>query len=155
MVWITEGGTAFHLRPDCEALLAGQDRAERRGQPTHEPENVAHTTARADGRGACLHCFPELIPTDAKPCWVRVDDRWTRGWLLEWFKRDQSPRLCKSRQHQLQNRRKANWIMTPTTSDIEVNTDNYVATEIDTADEHRPDGGEAVLPAVPAALNCS
>jgi hypothetical protein len=89
MVWITEGGTAFHLRPDCEALLAGQDRAERRGQPTHEPENVAYTTARADGRGACLHCFPELIPTDAKPCWVRVDDRWTRGWLLEWFKRDQ------------------------------------------------------------------
>jgi hypothetical protein len=85
-VWITEGGDAFHLRPDCEALLAGQGYAWRRGQRTHEPQNVAYTTAKADGRGACLHCFPEQIPPDAKPCWVRVDDRWMKGWLLAWFK---------------------------------------------------------------------
>lgn len=84
MVWITERGNAFHRRPNCEALLAGQGRAERRGQRTHEPRNVAYSVAIADGRGPCLQCFPEQIPADAKPCWVRVENRSMKGWLLDW-----------------------------------------------------------------------
>jgi hypothetical protein len=92
MVWITEGGAVHHRSPHCEALLAGQGYAEQRGQQTHEPEQVAYTTARASGRGACLHCFPVEIPVeippDAKPCAVRVGDRWIEGWLLKWFRGD-------------------------------------------------------------------
>src|SRR4029450_5774713 len=84
MVWITERGHAFHRRPTCEALLAGQGRTERRGQRTHEPRNVAYSDAIADGRGPCLQCFPEQIPAEAKPCWVRVENRSMKGWLLDW-----------------------------------------------------------------------
>jgi hypothetical protein len=87
-VWITKEGTAFHLRRDCKALLAGQRYAERRGQATHEPENVAYKVAEADGRDPCVHCFPQPIPPDARPCWVRVDGRWLKGWVLGQFKGD-------------------------------------------------------------------
>jgi hypothetical protein len=88
LVWITEGGDAFHLRPTCEALLSWQGRAEHRGQGTHEPENVACTTARAVVRDACQRCFPRQIPADARPCLVRVDGSWTEGWVLDAFKDD-------------------------------------------------------------------
>jgi hypothetical protein len=88
MVWITQGGDAFHLGPNCEALLSGQGRAERRGQGTHEPENVAYTTARAVVRDACQRCFPRQTPPDARACLVRVDDSWKEGWVLDAFKGD-------------------------------------------------------------------
>ncbi|MGW3040954.1 hypothetical protein ACWC9T_13125 [Kitasatospora sp. NPDC001159] len=61
-VWITKGGSVFHRTPGCEALADGQDRAARLGLELHQPTLVSLTEAMAQGRGACIPCFPKYRP---------------------------------------------------------------------------------------------
>ncbi|MFJ3791353.1 hypothetical protein [Kitasatospora sp. NPDC090091] len=75
----------FHRSVACEALADGQARAARFGRDVHEPTRVALADAMAQGRGACIPCFPAYRPTSTtKPCLVRVDAQWLRGLLTEW-----------------------------------------------------------------------
>ncbi|MEU9080104.1 hypothetical protein AB0D22_36200 [Kitasatospora sp. NPDC048538] len=84
-VWTTRGGSVFHRSVACEALADGQARAARFRKEVHEPTRVALADAMAQGRGACIRCFPAYRPTStAKPCLVRVDAQWVRGLLTEW-----------------------------------------------------------------------
>ncbi|KUN75776.1 hypothetical protein [Streptomyces griseoruber] len=84
-VYVTQGGSVFHRATACEALRDGQRKARRFGRETHEPRQVALSVALAEGRGACIPCFPAYRPSaDAKPCQVLVADAWVPGLLTEW-----------------------------------------------------------------------
>jgi hypothetical protein len=83
-VWRTQQGQAYHRKPTCEALIAGQRLAEQYGREASAPEKVPLSVAMSAGLAECFHCFPEHVPPDAKPCKVLVGGRWTDGFLLEW-----------------------------------------------------------------------
>jgi hypothetical protein len=61
-VAVTRGGSVFHRSAACEALNEGQDRARRFGQEIHDVRTVALSAAMAQGRGACVVCFPGYRP---------------------------------------------------------------------------------------------
>ena len=83
-VWRTASGSAYHRKPDCQALVEGHRKAERYGYETHPPESVPLSDAMSAGLGECHHCFPENVPVEAKPCRVLSEGRWVDGFLLEW-----------------------------------------------------------------------
>ncbi|MFI8453731.1 hypothetical protein [Streptomyces erythrochromogenes] len=84
-VWTTRGGSVFHRTVACEALADGQTRAARFGRDVHQPTRSALADAMAQGRGACIPCFPAYRPSrTAKPCLVRENGRWLPGLLTEW-----------------------------------------------------------------------
>ncbi|MFF3762965.1 hypothetical protein ACFYYR_02565 [Streptomyces sp. NPDC001922] len=84
-VFTTQGGSVFHRTTACEALYDGQRKAQRFGRETHTPRNVALSVAQAEGRGACIPCFPDYRPSaQTKPCKVLVDGAWLPGLLIEW-----------------------------------------------------------------------
>ncbi|MGW2373406.1 MULTISPECIES: hypothetical protein [Kitasatospora] len=84
-VWTTRGGSVFHRSVACDALADGQARAARTGRDVHQPTRVALADAMAQGRGACIPCFPGYRPTSTtKPCLVRVGTQWLGGLLTEW-----------------------------------------------------------------------
>lgn len=86
-VWQTAGGSVFHVRPDCLALLEAQRLLTRAGRDVHDPRRVHVVDALERGRGACLVCFPRYRrQSRAKRCRVRVGDRWVRGQLVEWHR---------------------------------------------------------------------
>ena len=58
-VWRTASGSAYHRKPDCQALLDGHRKAERYGYELHPPERVSLSDAMSAGLGECSHCFPE------------------------------------------------------------------------------------------------
>src|SRR5690348_13343809 len=82
-VWRTLGGSAYHRKPTCQALLEGHRKAERGGYETHPAECVPLSVAMSDGLGECFHCFPYHVPADAKPCHVWSHGTWVDGFLLE------------------------------------------------------------------------
>jgi hypothetical protein len=53
---------------------------------THPAQVLDVVNAQADGLGACLVCFPDYQPVNAKPkpCRIRNDGRWIPGMLLRW-----------------------------------------------------------------------
>jgi very-short-patch-repair endonuclease len=53
-VFITDGGSRWHLRGDCEALADGQQAATDLGMTAHPIQQVP--PQRAGSRTACLHC---------------------------------------------------------------------------------------------------
>jgi hypothetical protein len=69
---------------DCQALLEGQQMAERYGRETHTAESVPLSEAMSALLGECFHCFPENVPANAKPCQVWSGGVWVDGFLLEW-----------------------------------------------------------------------
>ena len=83
-VWRTQQGQVYHRKPTCGALVSGQRLAEQHGKVTSAPEKVPLSDAMSAGLAECLHCFPEHVPLDAKPCKVLVRGKWTDGFLLEW-----------------------------------------------------------------------
>ncbi|GGS97678.1 hypothetical protein GCM10010156_64840 [Planobispora rosea] len=85
-MYTSKGGSVFHRSASCEALLEGQRKAARFGQQIHEPRPVPLRQAQAEGRGACIPCFPNFVPANAKPCWIRGESTWLPGLLLEWHK---------------------------------------------------------------------
>ncbi|MFG1956933.1 hypothetical protein [Nonomuraea sp. NPDC049028] len=91
VVYLTKGGSVFHRSPTCEALIEGQRKAARFGKETHDPQPVPLREAQAMGRGACIPCFPDFVPPQAKPCWVQHGTTWLPGFVLEW-RRDPTTR---------------------------------------------------------------
>ncbi|MFI2437172.1 hypothetical protein [Streptomyces sp. NPDC018693] len=84
-VYVTQGGSVFHRGTACEALRDGQRKARRRGREIHDPRQVPLSVAMAEGRGACIPCFPDFRPSaDAKPCQVLTAGTWVPGLLTEW-----------------------------------------------------------------------
>jgi hypothetical protein len=57
-VYTTGGGSHYHRRPDCPALLDGQRRIEAAGGTTEPIEMVHRGSARLEGRDPCLRCAP-------------------------------------------------------------------------------------------------
>jgi hypothetical protein len=57
-VYTTAGGSHYHRRPDCSALLDGQRRVEAAGGTTEPIEMVHRGSARLEGRDRCLRCAP-------------------------------------------------------------------------------------------------
>jgi hypothetical protein len=58
-VYITAGGSHYHRRPDCPALLDGQRRIESTGGAAAAIEMVHRGSARLEGRDPCLRCAPD------------------------------------------------------------------------------------------------
>jgi hypothetical protein len=83
-VWRTQHGQAYHRKPTCEALVAGQRLAVQDGRGASAPEKVPLSDAMSAGLSECFHCFPENVPLDAKPCKVLMGGKWIDGFLLEW-----------------------------------------------------------------------
>ena len=54
-VWISDGGSAFHRKRDCDALADGQRRVERWGGRISEVHQVARATAPVS-RGSRASC---------------------------------------------------------------------------------------------------
>lgn len=57
-VYTTAGGSHYHRRPECSALLDGQRRVEAAGGTTEPIEMVHRGSARLEGRDPCLRCAP-------------------------------------------------------------------------------------------------
>jgi len=57
-VYITDGGAAFHSRPDCPALESGQRAVERRGGDIAEVRRVRRGSSELADRQPCIVCFP-------------------------------------------------------------------------------------------------
>ena len=57
-VYVTSGGLAFHNRPDCETLSAGQAEADDKGMNIHPITPVGWGLAFASKR-ACRNCCPD------------------------------------------------------------------------------------------------
>lgn len=64
VVYITAGGNAYHLSLDCEGLRDGQRAVEQRGGNAADPMSVSVSTAKGDGRAACLRCWPSEAAGD-------------------------------------------------------------------------------------------
>jgi hypothetical protein len=58
-VYTTSGGSHYHRRPDCPALLDGQRRIESAGGVTAAIEMLHRGSARLEGRDPCLRCAPD------------------------------------------------------------------------------------------------
>ncbi|MFP3986385.1 hypothetical protein U9R90_02560 [Streptomyces sp. E11-3] len=84
-VYVTSGGSVFHRATNCEALHDGQRKARRFGRDNHVPQQIGVSVALAEGRGACIPCFPDFRPSaEAKPCRVLVNGAWVPGLLTQW-----------------------------------------------------------------------
>jgi hypothetical protein len=57
-VWRTKLSQKYHRTPSCEALRAGQRRAERDGKQLSELEEVTLTIAQSEGHSGCQWCYP-------------------------------------------------------------------------------------------------
>jgi hypothetical protein len=55
LVYITKGGSAYHLREDCEALRSGQGEAVNTGHRLHRVRLVPMSNVTAE-RHPCAHC---------------------------------------------------------------------------------------------------
>jgi hypothetical protein len=80
------GGNVFHRNSKCLAFVEGQAKAMRAGYANHPAKSVPVSSALGEGRGACIHCFPQYRPDaqGAKPCLVLSKGTWVPGSLLEW-----------------------------------------------------------------------
>ena len=58
IVYVTSGGLAFHNRPNCETLLAGQEEADEKGMNIH-PINPMGWGAAFASKRPCRNCCPE------------------------------------------------------------------------------------------------
>lgn len=57
-VYMTMGGSRrYHRRPDCEAMLEGQEMVHDRGGETAEVREVSRVTAESAGKTPCRSCF--------------------------------------------------------------------------------------------------
>jgi len=75
IVYTTKGGDVFHKRPNCEALMSGQNMAYSVGNLNHEIKSINRTYTEHLGR--CEWCFSSLDPKINKPCEIKH----TRGWI--------------------------------------------------------------------------
>jgi len=66
-VWRSGGGARFHARPDCESLLAGQEKAASEGMQNHPIVHVPLSSVRGEYK-PCLHCW-------------KGEPGWVNGWL--------------------------------------------------------------------------
>ena len=57
IVYVTSGGLAFHNRPNCETLMAGQEEADEKGMNIHPITPMGWGAAFATKR-ACRNCCP-------------------------------------------------------------------------------------------------
>ncbi|MDT0377275.1 hypothetical protein RM572_00600 [Streptomyces sp. DSM 42041] len=56
-VYVTGKGDDFHTRPDCPAILRGQNTAHTMGWTVHQPEEVTRAEAEQRGQGKpCPQC---------------------------------------------------------------------------------------------------
>jgi len=58
-VYISGGGSKFHARPDCAALLKGQQRVKSRNGVTEPIERVVRGSAKVAKRDPCRTCHPK------------------------------------------------------------------------------------------------
>lgn len=58
MVYVSEGGTAYHYVQTCHALEFGQSMVEERGGNAAPIERIAEDTAKLD-RSPCRQCKPK------------------------------------------------------------------------------------------------
>ena len=58
IVYVTSGGLAFHNRPNCETLMAGQEEADEKGMNIHPINPVGWGVAFASKR-PCRNCCPD------------------------------------------------------------------------------------------------
>jgi len=70
--------------PDVPGTARGTSQGRAYGYEAHPAESVPLADAMSAGLGECMHCFPENVPADAKPCRVLSDGTWVDGFLLEW-----------------------------------------------------------------------
>ncbi len=56
VVYVSSGGTVFHQRRDCPALVRGQDIVAERGGQLGDVKRVPLRSAERDGRRACRTC---------------------------------------------------------------------------------------------------
>ncbi|THV30800.1 hypothetical protein [Glycomyces paridis] len=58
-VYISKGGSAFHLDAECPWLHKGQSRAARSGLRLHDIESVHREVAEDAGKDECKWCFKD------------------------------------------------------------------------------------------------
>ena len=80
IVYTTKGGNVFHKRPNCEALISGQNMAYAVGNLNHDIKSINRSYTEHLGR--CEWCFSSLDPKIDKPCEIKLSTGWREATVL-------------------------------------------------------------------------